>query len=70
LTLERKVLLLAGASMLLILAASFYLYSVRTRAVVRQDHFDNAVSQTLVLSDRISKYNYFSSLEDLNQEME
>jgi len=35
LTLERKVLMLAGASMLLILAASFYLHSVRTRAVVR-----------------------------------
>jgi len=70
LTLERKVLLLAGASMLLILAASFYLHSVRTRAVIRQDHYDNAVSQTLVLSDRIAKYDYFSSLEDLNQEME
>jgi signal transduction histidine kinase len=70
LTLERKVLLLAAASMLLILAASFYLHSVRTRAVVRQDHYDNAVNQTLVLSQRISKYDYFSSLEDLNQEME
>jgi signal transduction histidine kinase len=70
LTLERKVLMLAGASMLLILAASFYLHSVRTRAVVRQDHYDNTLSQTLVLSDRISRYNYFSSLEDLNQEME
>lgn len=70
LTLERKVLLLAGASMLLILAGSFYLHSVRTRAVIRQDHYDNAVSQALVLSDRIAKYNYFSSLEDLNQEME
>ncbi|HEU5235887.1 MAG TPA: ATP-binding protein [Pyrinomonadaceae bacterium] len=70
LTLERRVLLLAAVSMLLILAASFYLYSVRTSAVIHQDHYDNAVSQTLVLSDRISKHNYFSSLEDLNQEME
>ena len=70
LTLERRVLLLAAVSMLLILVASFYLYSVRTSAVIHQDHYDNAVSQTLVLSDRISKHNYFSSLEDLNQEME
>src|SRR5262245_27061928 len=56
--------------MLLILAASFYLQSERTRAVVRQELHDDALSQRLVLSQRLSKYDYFSNLEDLNQDLE
>ncbi|HYU98255.1 MAG TPA: HAMP domain-containing protein, partial [Pyrinomonadaceae bacterium] len=56
--------------MSLILFTSSYLHTVRTRAVVAKDHYENAISQTLVLTNRISAYNYFSNLEDLQQEMQ
>jgi len=55
--------------MSLILLSSSYLHTVRTRAVIARDHYENAISQTTVLTDRISRYDYFSSLEDLQQEM-
>jgi len=35
-----------------------------------RDHYENTISQTTVLTDRISRYDYFSSLEDLQQEMQ
>lgn len=56
--------------MSLILVASSYLHSGRIRSIIERDHYDNAVSQTLALSDRIAKYDYFSNLEDLQQEMQ
>jgi two-component system NtrC family sensor kinase len=56
--------------MSLILFTSSYLHTVRTRAVIAKDHYENAISQTLVLSNRISAYSYFSSLPDLQQEMQ
>src|SRR6185503_809286 len=65
-----KVLLLVAVSMSLILLSSSYLHTVRTRAVIGRDHYENAISQTTVLTDRISRYDYFSSLEDLHQEMQ
>ena len=70
LNLQWKILLLVTGSMSLILLASSYLHSVRTRSLIEKDHFDNAVSQTLALANRISAYDYFSSLEDLRQEMQ
>jgi signal transduction histidine kinase len=54
--------------MSLILFTSSYLHIARTRAVIEKDHYDNAIGQTLVLMNRISAYDYFSSLEDLQQE--
>jgi len=56
--------------MSLILFTSSYLHTVRTRSVIAKDHYENAISQTLVLTNRISAYDYFSSLEDLQQEMQ
>jgi two-component system NtrC family sensor kinase len=70
LNLQWKILLLVAVSMSLILFTSSYLHTVRTRAVIARDHYDNAISQTLVLRNRISAYGYFSSLEDLRQEMQ
>jgi len=68
--LQRKIILLVAVSMSLILFTSSYLHTVRTRAVIAKDHYDNAISQMLVLTDRISEYDYFSNLEDLQQEMQ
>jgi signal transduction histidine kinase len=56
--------------MSLILFTSSYLHTVRTRAVIARDHHENAISQTFVLTNRISAYDYFSRLEDLQQEMQ
>jgi two-component system NtrC family sensor kinase len=70
LNLQWKVLLLVAVSMSLILFTSSYLHTVRTRAVIARDHYENAISQTLVLTNRISAYDYFSRLEDLQQEMQ
>ena len=70
LNLQWKILLLVAVSMSLILFTSSYLHTVRTRAVIEKDHYDNAIGQTLVLMNRISAYDYFSSLEDLKQEMQ
>ena len=70
LNLQWKFLLLVAGSMSLILFTSSYLHTVRTRSVIAKDHYENAISQTLVLTNRISAYDYFSSLEDLQQEMQ
>src|SRR6266481_6957692 len=70
LNLQWKILLLVTGTMSLILLASSYLHSGRTRSLIEKDHYENAVSQTLALADRISAYDYFSSLEDLRQEMQ
>src|SRR6266550_4144829 len=70
LNLQWKILLLVGISMSLILITSSYLHTVRTRAVIARDHYENAIGQTLVLTNRIAAYDYFSSLEDLEQEMQ
>jgi signal transduction histidine kinase len=70
LNLQWKILLLVAVSMSLILFTSSYLHIVRTRAVIAKDHYENAMRQTLVLTNRISSYDYFSSLEDLQQEMQ
>lgn len=70
LNLQWKILLLVAVSMSLILFTSSYLHTARTRAVIAKDHYENAISQTLVLTNRISAYDYLSSLEDLRQEMQ
>jgi two-component system NtrC family sensor kinase len=70
LNLQWKILLLVAGSMSLILFTSSYLHTVRTRSVIAKDHYESAISQTLVLTNRISAYDYFSSLEDLQQEMQ
>src|SRR4051812_19653942 len=69
LNLQRKILLLVAASMSLIVLASSNLHSGRTRSLIEKFHYDSAVSQTLTLGNRISEYDYFSNLEDLQQEM-
>ncbi len=68
--LQQKILLLVAGSMSLIVLASSYLHSGRIRSIIDKDHYDNAVSQTLALGDRIARYDYFSNLEDLQQEMQ
>src|SRR5258705_8927681 len=70
LNLQWKIILLVAISMSLILFTSSYLHTARTRTVIAQDHYENVISQTLVLTNRISTYDYFSSLEDLHQEMQ
>jgi hypothetical protein len=50
--------------------ASSYLHSGRTRSIIEKDHYDNAVSQTLALGDRIAQFDYFSDIEDIQQEMQ
>lgn len=70
LNLQWKILVLVAVSMSLILLSSSYLHTVRTRAVIVRDHYENAIGQTIVLTDRISRYDYFSNLEDLQQEMQ
>jgi signal transduction histidine kinase len=68
--LQQKILLLVAGSMSLILLASSYLHSGRIRSLIEKDHYDNAVSQTIALGSRIAQYDYFSNLEDLDQEMQ
>lgn len=68
--LQQKILLLVAGSMLLIVLASSYFHSGRTRSLIEKDHYDNAVSQTNALGSRIAQYDYFSKLEDLQQEMQ
>jgi methyl-accepting chemotaxis protein len=68
--LQQKILLLVAGSMSLILLASSYLHSGRVRSLIEKDHYDNAVSQTIALGNRIAQYDYFSNLEDLEQEMQ
>src|SRR5262245_59021352 len=70
LNLQWKILLLVAMSMSLILFASSYLHTYRTRTLIEKDHHDNAINQTLALADRISRYDYFTNLEDLQQEMQ
>jgi len=70
LNLQQKILLLVAGSMSLILLASSYLHSGRIRSLIEKDHYDNAVSQTAALGNRIAQYDYFSNLEDLQQEMQ
>ena len=70
LNLQWKILLVVAVSMSLILFTSSYLHTVRTSSVIAKDHYENAISQMLVLTNRISEYDYFSSLEDLQQEMQ
>src|ERR1044072_4183981 len=68
--LQQKILLLVAGSMSLVLLASSYLHSGRIRSIIEKDHYDSAVNQTVALSNRIAKYNYFSNLDDLQQEMQ
>ncbi|HEX5602684.1 MAG TPA: HAMP domain-containing protein, partial [Pyrinomonadaceae bacterium] len=68
--LQQKILLLVAGSMSLILLASSYLHSGRIRSLIEKDHYDNAVSQTNALGNRIAQFDYFSNLEDLEQEMQ
>ena len=70
LNLQWKILLLVAVSMSLILLSSSYLHTVRTRAVIARDHYENAMGQISVLTNRIAAYDYFSSIEDLQQEMQ
>src|SRR6185436_7904171 len=70
LNLQHKILLLVAGSMSLILIASSYLHSGRIRSLIEKDHYDNAVSQTVALGNRIAEFDYFSNLEDLQQEMQ
>ena len=70
LNLQAKILLLVAGSMSLILVASSYLHGGRIRSLIEKDHYDNAVNQTVALGERIAKYDYFSNLEDLQQEMQ
>ena len=68
--LQQKILLLVAGSMSLILLASSYLHSGRIRSLIEKDHYDNAVNQTIALGNRIAQYDYFSNLDDLEQEMQ
>ena len=68
--LQQKILLLVAGSMSLVLLASSYLHSNRIRSLIEKDHYDNAVSQTTALGNRIGQYDYFSDLEDIQQEMQ
>src|SRR5690349_7805197 len=70
LNLQPKILLLVTGSMSLIVLASSYLHSGRTRSLVEKDHYDNAVSQTVALGDRVAQYDYFSDIQDIQQEMQ
>src|SRR6185436_7450715 len=70
LNLQQKILLLVAGSMSLILLASVYLHSGRIRWLIERDHYDNAISQTAALGNGIAQYDYFSNLEDLQQEMQ
>lgn len=70
LNLQWKILLLVAGLMTVIILTSFYLHSASVRALVERDHYDSAVSQTLALAGRINGYNYFSDVEDLQQEIQ
>src|ERR1043166_3120889 len=68
--LQKKILLLVAVSMSLIVIASSYLHSNRIRSIIETDHHDDAVAQTIALGNRVTHYDYFSNLEDLQQEMQ
>jgi two-component system NtrC family sensor kinase len=68
--LQQKFLLLVTASMTLIVIASSYLHNSRVRSLIERDHYDNAVSQTLALGSRVGQFDYFSDIEDIQQEMQ
>ena len=42
--------------MSLIVIASSYLHSGRIRSLIEKDHYDNAVSQSVALGNRITQY--------------
>ena len=67
---QQKILLIAAGSMSLILLASSYLHNGRIRSLIERDHYDTALGQTVALGNRIEQYDYFSNLEDLQQEMQ
>jgi hypothetical protein len=68
--LQQKILLLVTGSMTLIVLASSYLHNSRVRSLIEKDHYDNALSQTLALGSRIAQYDYFSDIQDIQQEMQ
>src|SRR5258705_11766257 len=70
LNLQWKILLLEAVWMSLIIVASSYRQGVRTRSIIEKDHHENAMNKTLALANRISKYDYFSNLKDLHQEID
>src|ERR1043165_5694125 len=70
LNLQQKILLLVAGSMSLILIASSYLHSGRIRSLIVKDHYANRAGQSNALGNRIAQYDYFSNLEDLQQEMQ
>jgi two-component system, NtrC family, sensor kinase len=68
--LQQKILLLVAGSMSLIVIASSYLHSGRIRSIIEKDHYEDAVNQSIALGNRITEYDYFSNVEDLQQEMQ
>lgn len=70
LNLQQKILLLVTGSMTLIVVASSYLHNSRVRSLVERDHYENALSQTVALGSRIGQFDYFSNIEDIQQEMQ
>lgn len=70
LNLQWKVLLLVAGSMAVIILTSSYLHRSTVLSLIERDHYDSAIGQTLALAGRISNYDYFSHLEDLQQEIQ
>src|SRR4029078_11837860 len=68
--LQQKILLLVAGSMSLILLASSYLHRGRIPSLIEKYHYEHTVKQTIALGNRIAQYDYFSNLEDLEQEMQ
>src|ERR1051326_8314793 len=70
LNLQQKILLLVTGSMTLIVVASSYLHNSRVRSLVERDHYENALSQTVALANRVAQFDYFTDIQDIQQEMQ
>ena len=70
LNLQWKLLLLVAGTTTLILLASAYLHSIFTNSLIEEYRYDNAVSQVLTVAKRAEANGYFSSPDDLLQEID
>lgn len=70
LNLQWKVLLLVAGTMAIILLASAYLHALLTKLLLEEFHYDNAVSQVVTIARRTSTHDYFTSPDDLLQEIQ
>src|SRR2546421_1365194 len=70
LNLQWKVLLLVAGTMIVILLVSAYLHGLITQLLIEEYRYDHAVSQVVTIAKRTATHDYFSTPDDLLQEIQ